>query len=136
MSKTVQKLDLGGICIDCGVDTFQYGYVNRVSADSSFWKQTTDGRDEKVLEIDGYLCGTCVGDDWEEEDGDGHTTDWDALEKYQAEFWFPHIDEDFPDARFWREAIANEDVELIRALHKEKNDGRFKRIQIYKVFRY
>jgi|TARA_R110002020_G_scaffold12937_2_gene46942 hypothetical protein len=123
MPKTVQKLDLGGICIDCGVDTFQYGYVNRVSADKSIWKQTTDDKYEEVLQIDGYLCGTCVGDGWEQEDGDGYTTDWDALEKYQGEFWYPHIDEDFPDARFWREAIANEDVELIRALHKEKNDA-------------
>jgi len=124
MAETVQKLDLGGICIDCGVDTFQHGYVNRVSADRSIWKQTTDGRDEKVLEIDGYLCGTCVGDSWEEEDedGEGYTTDWDALEKYQKEYWYPHIDEDFPDARFWREAIANEDVEAIKALHKEKEE--------------
>ena len=118
MPKTVQKLDLGGICIDCGVDTFQYGYVNRVSADK-YIPQTS----EPVLLIDGYLCGTCVGDGWEQEDGDGYTTDWDALEKYQGEFWYPHIDEDFPDARFWREAIANEDIELIRALHKEKNDA-------------
>jgi len=110
------------ICIDCGVDTDPYshaqmGWVNRIPSDTTV----------KNLNIDAWLCGTCCGDEFDEE-YDAETGEynsdskWEAVEKYQEEVWYPAVDSKDQNAKKWREAINDEDVPRIHAL-KEEIDG-------------
>ena len=109
------------ICIDCGVDTEKMGWVNRIPADKNVWSK------EECLNIDAWLCGTCSGDEFEEE-YDEKTGEydieskWEAVEKYQEEVWYPAVDSKDENAKKWREAMNDEDLPRIHELKEEINE--------------
>ena len=99
------------ICKECGVNTQTFGWVNRVASDTDICGKThAEGEQanrEDIINIEIYLCGTCIGDlaDEVEDDWGGTTTDWDAVEKEVEENWIPQIDKIQPLAKEWREVF-------------------------------
>lgn len=108
------------ICKECGSNTEQMGYVNRVPSDI----ETTDGT------VGLYMCGGCMAmaegseiyflDGVEVGRGDDPVDDYDFYEiddsRYDAEFknHCEFIDEDQPFARHFRELFQKDPVPVFQ----------------------
>lgn len=63
-----QSINLGDLCVYCGIDTSKSGFVNRVPADNvvlAYMPNRQFGAErvvEMCIRLDGYMCPDCQED--------------------------------------------------------------------------